>query len=69
MVPADQLKVQFFFRSMCIGVLARAALICATYKRAMHLTVKSRAMHPFVCRDETVYPKAHQTPVTATANS
>jgi hypothetical protein len=40
--------IQFFFRSMCIGVLSRAALICATYKRAMNFTLKSRALHPWV---------------------
>ncbi|KAL7419852.1 hypothetical protein Q5752_005768 [Cryptotrichosporon argae] len=37
---------QFFFRSMAIGVLARASLISATYKRSFQLTVGARAQHP-----------------------
>ena len=37
---------QFFFRSMAIGVLARATLISAIYKRSLALTVGSRAKHP-----------------------
>jgi len=37
---------QFFFRSMAIGVLVRATLISAVYKRALSLTVEARASHP-----------------------
>jgi ATP-binding cassette subfamily C (CFTR/MRP) protein 1 len=37
---------QFFFRSMAIGVLVRATLISAVYKRALTLTVEARAAHP-----------------------
>ncbi|WRT65384.1 uncharacterized protein IL334_002327 [Kwoniella shivajii] len=37
---------QFFFRSMAIGVLARATLISAIYKKAMCLSVGGRAQHP-----------------------
>lgn len=37
---------QFFFRSMAIGVLARATLISAIYKRSLSLTVGSRSKHP-----------------------
>lgn len=37
---------QFFFRSMTIGVLVRATLISAVYKRALSLTVEARAAHP-----------------------
>jgi ATP-binding cassette subfamily C (CFTR/MRP) protein 1 len=37
---------QFFFRSMAIGVLVRATLISAVYKRALSLTVEARAAHP-----------------------
>jgi hypothetical protein len=37
---------QFFFRSMTMGVLARAALISAVYKRALALTVGARIQHP-----------------------
>ncbi|KAK6906876.1 hypothetical protein I203_100863 [Kwoniella mangroviensis CBS 8507] len=37
---------QFFFRSMAIGVLARATLISAIYKKAMCLSVAGRAKHP-----------------------
>lgn len=45
-ILASVCQHQFFFRSMCIGVLSRATLISATYKRVMRLTVKSRAQHP-----------------------
>jgi len=34
--------VQFFWRSMVTGVLARAALIKSIYYRGVHLTEKSR---------------------------
>ncbi|ORY27673.1 P-loop containing nucleoside triphosphate hydrolase protein [Naematelia encephala] len=37
---------QFFFRSMAIGVLARATLISAVYQRAVSLTAQGRAQHP-----------------------
>ncbi|WWC87583.1 uncharacterized protein L201_002473 [Kwoniella dendrophila CBS 6074] len=37
---------QFFFRSMAIGVLARATLICSIYQKAMGLSVGGRADHP-----------------------
>lgn len=37
---------QFFFRSMATGVLIRAALISAVYKRALSLTVEARTAHP-----------------------
>ncbi|WWC98841.1 hypothetical protein V866_005734 [Kwoniella sp. B9012] len=37
---------QFFFRSMAIGVLARATLISAIYQKAMCLSVAGRAKHP-----------------------
>lgn len=37
---------QFFFRSMHTGAMARAALISATYKRAVNLSVASRSKHP-----------------------
>lgn len=37
---------QFFFRSMETGALARAALIAATYKQALKLSVGARSQHP-----------------------
>lgn len=37
---------KFFFRSMAIGVLARATLVSAVYKRALSMTVEARAAHP-----------------------
>ena len=37
---------QFFFRSMAMGVLTRAALISAIYKRSLSLSIGSRAQHP-----------------------
>ncbi|OCF34538.1 hypothetical protein I316_03579 [Kwoniella heveanensis BCC8398] len=37
---------QFFFRSMATGVLARATLICAVYKKTLHMSVKARSEHP-----------------------
>ena len=37
---------QFFFRSMAIGVLARATLISAIYKRSLALSVGARSQHP-----------------------
>jgi ATP-binding cassette subfamily C (CFTR/MRP) protein 1 len=37
---------QFFFRSMAIGVLARATLVSAVYKQALSMTVESRSSHP-----------------------
>lgn len=37
---------QFFFRSMETGALARAALIAATYKQALKLSIGARSQHP-----------------------
>jgi hypothetical protein len=37
---------QWFFRSMQTGALARAALISATYKQSVRLTVGARTEHP-----------------------
>lgn len=42
----DTSDVLFFFRSMAIGVLARATLVSAVYKQALSMTVESRSHHP-----------------------
>lgn len=42
----DIADTQFFFRSMAIGVLARATLVSAVYKQALSMTVESRSSHP-----------------------
>jgi hypothetical protein len=36
----------YFYRTMSIGVLSRAALISALYERSLRLTQKARGLHP-----------------------
>lgn len=43
---ADELREQFFYRSMSVGVLSRGALITAIYRRSLSLSAKARTQLP-----------------------
>ncbi|KAJ9121762.1 hypothetical protein QFC22_002384 [Naganishia vaughanmartiniae] len=55
----------FFFRSMASGVMARAALISATFRRSMVLTTRARAQHPADpadCDDDLAFGAGKKSP-------